>query len=892
MNCLEVNSKARSDCDEQTKATSEDEVLDPGRTLQDTQRAAFQGSEDVFENTTAPGTDRETSEQPCSTTQETQLASNECKERLKGWVGEPEETVRDSTLGSETTYGVYSLIRDTECTERGVAVDSTIGKDAIGRLETLDNEPAEVMQASKASEKRQEMHAEDDVLGTTIKAARKDKIKAMNSSSGLTGDSAQRQSTDARELFSEANEANKVEVDWEQTPNEFPSEPACDMPSEREIARFGSSEPFSEYPMERERVDVTAEELIESFDIAAEWGHLQKVKDESLIDRAQRIMMEMNLPAMEINNFRNEAVNAPAEVRKAAAEPSDALSDSSELPAYKTKLLKETVPPGAVRLMTEMNERPPGVEIGVKREAPEGLVKTTGQTLVGRTMEVGETVTALTGTRTEQYPMLDLSKAGVWNSLSVATSREDLDGVVPLNLEYTAASKTDITKNLIPVLSEQSTGYSPGSDSGIGEDSVKSVKELLKEKDRQLHESDKNNSSARKTKEGSKPEESRHKPDVSSTLPSETPISDPHAQLDPGNGHAPPRTSPETGSTVKKLTQRLEARAAQLRSAETFADISRSERMSKCIYRAMAPYEPSHRYTYLEQGPKYPPTSLAIKSYGVDTNPSGSRQGSVGSIADEELPSQAQGTGGNRPQPEPDGDEAVTKEEMERYTKIARDLKLRRGSLLPPSGTLQSSENVPVTKKKPNSPSTLSMETSIKLYGRGRVTFAFDANTEGGGAGGAGGGGGIGAISGSGGGSVQLDDSQTNMAYRGAPSTSHTPRRMSIDVRAPAATPAISTDSLKRMSVDFKGANHDDSMQYEPLAPPDTLRQATKKRHSEHAKGQPAEDLQKKHSEPATLPSGNKQATEADIAARPPGGSPTTAMIERSASSGAETEAE
>ncbi|KAL3235865.1 hypothetical protein MRX96_022374 [Rhipicephalus microplus] len=66
----------------------------------------------------------------------------------------------------------------------------------------------------------------------------------------------------------------------------------------------------------------------------------------------------------------------------------------------------------------------------------------------------------------------------------------------------------------------------------------------------------------------------------------------------------------------------------------------------------------------------------------------------------------------------------VTKEELERYMKIAKDLKLRRGSLMPSSGTLQSSESVAVgTKRKPS----LVMETRIELYGKGRVTFSFDA---------------------------------------------------------------------------------------------------------------------------------------------------------------------
>ncbi|KAH7968302.1 hypothetical protein HPB52_007620 [Rhipicephalus sanguineus] len=179
----------------------------------------------------------------------------------------------------------------------------------------------------------------------------------------------------------------------------------------------------------------------------------------------------------------------------------------------------------------------------------------------------------------------------------------------------------------------------------------------------------------------------------------------------------------------------------------------------------------------------------------------------------------------------------VTKEELERYMKIAKDLKLRRGSLMPSSGTLQSSEPVAVgTKKKPS----LVMETRIELYGKGRVTFSFDAVAE------------EGTITGS----VYQDDSQGSLVRRGAPSTTHTPKRMSIDVRAPPATPAPSMEAISKRSksVDFGYNNDDESMQYEPQEPPNAVSQAAKRRHSEHIKAQPGEDLKRRrHSEPGTL---------------------------------------
>ncbi|KAM7291083.1 mucin-17-like [Ixodes scapularis] len=192
------------------------------------------------------------------------------------------------------------------------------------------------------------------------------------------------------------------------------------------------------------------------------------------------------------------------------------------------------------------------------------------------------------------------------------------------------------------------------------------------------------------------------------------------------------------------------------------------------------------------------------------------------------------------PNQEAEGSEKVTKEELERYIKLVKELQLRRGSAMPPSGTLQPVGTVVTARQKPS----LVMETRIELFGKGRVTFSFDAVAEEGGG-------------------VCSDDSHTSLVRKGAPSTTHTPKRTSIDVRVPPPTPATSMDLLKRKSVDFGHWEGEDSMRYEPREPPNAVSQAAKRRHSEHAKGQPGDDLNKRrHSEPGTLTSGSKEGTD------------------------------
>lgn len=151
----------------------------------------------------------------------------------------------------------------------------------------------------------------------------------------------------------------------------------------------------------------------------------------------------------------------------------------------------------------------------------------------------------------------------------------------------------------------------------------------------------------------------------------------------------------------------------------------------------------------------------------------------------------------------------VSKEEMERYMKISRDLKLRRGSLMPPSGTLQSGKNVsaspsgvhattsntagcPALRKK----GSLTMETRVELYGKGRIKLNFDAVSEDGPQG-------TGNPAGTTGGvvyqNIYPEDSTTSLVKRGGPSTAITPRRMSMEdkLAPPPPTPAPSMVSIK-----------------------------------------------------------------------------------------------
>lgn len=172
----------------------------------------------------------------------------------------------------------------------------------------------------------------------------------------------------------------------------------------------------------------------------------------------------------------------------------------------------------------------------------------------------------------------------------------------------------------------------------------------------------------------------------------------------------------------------------------------------------------------------------------LDTNPSGAMEG-------------ARPLGPNEP--------SVTKEEMERYMKISRDLKLRRGSLMPPGGTLQSGKNISASpsgvygtantggglganKKK----ASLTMETHVELYGKGRIKLNFDAVSEEGTPGTGNAGGTTGGVVYQ---NVYPEDSTTSLVKRGGPSTAITPRRLSMEdkLAPPPPTPAPSMVSIK-----------------------------------------------------------------------------------------------
>lgn len=159
-------------------------------------------------------------------------------------------------------------------------------------------------------------------------------------------------------------------------------------------------------------------------------------------------------------------------------------------------------------------------------------------------------------------------------------------------------------------------------------------------------------------------------------------------------------------------------------------------------------------------------------------------------------------------QPLAPDDATVTKEEMERYMKISRDLKMRRGSLMPPSGTLQSGKNISASPSGVHCPgptggglgvkkkASLTMETRVELYGKGRIKLNFDALSEDCSQG-------AGNAAGTSGGvvyqNIYPDDSTTSLVKRGGPSTAITPRRLSMEdkLAPPPPTPAPSAVSIK-----------------------------------------------------------------------------------------------
>lgn len=164
----------------------------------------------------------------------------------------------------------------------------------------------------------------------------------------------------------------------------------------------------------------------------------------------------------------------------------------------------------------------------------------------------------------------------------------------------------------------------------------------------------------------------------------------------------------------------------------------------------------------------------------------------------------AAASGGHEGEVEP-SDASVTKEEMERYIKISRDLKLRRGSLMPPGGTSGKAINATMTAPIPlcaglKKKASLTMEARVELYGKGRVKLSFDGVSEEGQA--AAGMGGVQQQA-----PLHQDESATSLVRRGGPSTAITPRRLSLEDRAPPPppTPAPSLASLQKRnkSMDF-----------------------------------------------------------------------------------------
>ncbi|KAL3241459.1 hypothetical protein MRX96_002575 [Rhipicephalus microplus] len=191
---------------------------------------------------------------------------------------------------------------------------------------------------------------------------------------------------------------------------------------------------------------------------------------------------------------------------------------------------------------------------------------------------------------------------------------------------------------------------------------------------------------------------------------------------------------------------------------------------------------------------------LALLGTGVDSCDERTNGAALACLQDNDVDTSqlvsepAAGGGGHEVDLELINDVSVSKEEMERYMKISRDLKLRRGSLMPPGGT--SGTKVTTTpialcsglKKKPN----LTMETRVELYGKGRVKLSFDGVSEE-------------AHSPQQQPPLHQDDSATSLVRRGGPSTGITPRRLSLEERAPPPTPAPSLASVhkRNKSMDF-----------------------------------------------------------------------------------------
>ncbi|XP_064478432.1 titin homolog [Ornithodoros turicata] len=144
-------------------------------------------------------------------------------------------------------------------------------------------------------------------------------------------------------------------------------------------------------------------------------------------------------------------------------------------------------------------------------------------------------------------------------------------------------------------------------------------------------------------------------------------------------------------------------------------------------------------------------------------------------------------------------DEALTIDELAEYMKLAKDLKVRRGSCFPPGG-LKPERTVTAasSRRKP----TVTMEAKIELHGKGHVTMTFDANAE-----------------------DEAEADETNVFEPPSiASVLQTPKRASMDVKygsVPPSTPF--PEDMKRKSVDFGHVGDHKSLTYEPLEPPCTV---------------------------------------------------------------------
>ncbi|XP_064481732.1 uncharacterized protein LOC135394745 isoform X3 [Ornithodoros turicata] len=142
------------------------------------------------------------------------------------------------------------------------------------------------------------------------------------------------------------------------------------------------------------------------------------------------------------------------------------------------------------------------------------------------------------------------------------------------------------------------------------------------------------------------------------------------------------------------------------------------------------------------------------------------------------------------------GRERITKEELEEYLKAAKKMQLRRGSAMPPSG-----KSPPGGGKKAKEKPNVVMEAKIELYGKGRVTFTFDAVADG---------------------TEEAErESMVDITDRMPLGPATTPRPSIVDMGERSATRQAS--ELSKRSVDFGSQMKDQSVLYEPSEPPSTV---------------------------------------------------------------------